>query len=272
MARGLFNFWFRIDTTWVRGATILFLLMASAFLGYVLPWGQISLWGATVITNLISAIPVFGGVLVFWVWGGFSINSATLTFFYSLHFLLPFIIFVLVLFHLIFLHETGSSRRIFLYTRESKLKFNFSYTLKDIINLFVIILFLLFCFLAPYKLGDPENFIFANPIMSPLHIQPEWYFLFAYAILRSIPNKLGGVLALVASVAVFYVFPFFQNAYPFINLIFKLVFWSFLVVFILLTWLGGNPVESPYIILGQFLSFFFFIFICVYLLPRVLFK
>jgi ubiquinol-cytochrome c reductase cytochrome b subunit len=189
----------------------LILLIGTAFLGYVLPWGQMSLWGATVITNLLSTIPFIGPILVVWVWGGFRVTSYTLGVFYSLHFVLPLIIFCLVLFHLIVLHETGSSSKISLHTNENKIKFYFLFVIKDMINFVIIFVFLFCIFLAPLILGDPENFNLANPLSSPLHIQPEWYFLFAYAILRSIPNKLGGVLALAASVIFFYLFPFFSK-------------------------------------------------------------
>lgn len=243
------------------------ILIATAFLGYVLPWGQISLWGATVITNLVSAIPVLGTKIVVWVWGGFAVNSYTLRFFYSLHFILPLLIIVFVLFHIIFLHETGSSRTLFLHTNEIKINFNYSFTIKDIMNFFIFFLFFIFVFYSPYILGDPENFIFANPLISPLHIQPEWYFLFAYAILRAIPNKLGGVIALVLSVIIFYIFPFFcKNFYP-MKPLFLINFWCFIVFFILLTWLGGNPVEEPYILLGQIFTFFYFFTCFLFVVP-----
>ena len=267
VGRGMLNLSFRLIKPWLSGVTIMLLLIAAAFLGYVLPWGQISLWGATVITNLITAIPILGKKVIFWVWGGFSVTSATLRFFYTLHFLIPFIILALMLLHLIFLHETGSSRRIFLHTNETKIKFNYNYVIKDMVRVSPLFLFMFFIFVSPYKLGDPENFIFANPLMSPLHIQPEWYFLFAYAILRSIPNKLGGVVALVFSVIVFYLFPFFSATTVVLKPLFKNIFWLFISVFILLTWLGGNPVEDPYIFVGQLLSFLYFLLISAYFLP-----
>lgn len=188
-----------------------------------------------------------------------------------MHFLLPILILVLVLFHLIFLHETGSSRRLFTHSNESKMKFNFSFSVKDGVNIFFFSLFFLFCFINPYTLGDPENFIFANPIISPLHIKPEWYFLFAYAILRSVPNKLGGVLALIISVIIFYFFRFFKDTYSPQKNFFKVLFWFFLITFIVLTWLGGNPVEVPYIFLRQLFSFLYFIFIILYFLPNIFF-
>ena len=265
IARGLINYSFRLTKTWLRGVTILLILMITAFLGYVLPWGQMSLWGATVITNLVSAVPIVGDKIVIWLWGGFAVNSYTLSFFYSLHFIMPLLMVVIVLFHIIFLHETGSSSTLYLHTHEVKMSFNYSFVIKDMINCAVFFLFFLFIFVAPYKLGDPENFILANPLMSPLHIQPEWYFLFAYAILRAIPNKLGGVVALALRVVIFYMFPFF-SVYP-MDEQNKLVFWLFLSSFILLTWLGRCPVEEPYITIRQVLTFIYFICCFLFVLP-----
>ena len=256
--RGLFYGSFRLLLPWSRGTTILILLIGTAFLGYVLPWGQISLWGATVITNLLSTIPFIGPILVIWVWGGFRVTSYTLGVFYSLHFILPLIIFVLVFFHLIFLHETGSSSKLSLHTRENKTKFYVLYVIKDTINLIFILLFVLLIFLSPFKLGDPENFNLANPLSSPLHIQPEWYFLFAYAILRSIPNKLGGVIALVISVFCFYFLPFLSKWKQIIMKSNLILTWGFLRVFFILTWIGGKPVEDPYIIIGQVFTVLYF--------------
>ena len=271
LARGLYFASFRVRKPWLSGNSIIILLMATAFLGYVLPWGQISLWGAIVITNLVSAIPVIGKKVVFWVWGGFRVNRATLGFFYSAHFLLPFVIICFVLFHIIFLHERGSTRVVSIHSNETKVRFNLSFSIKDIINLIIFIGFFIFIFLNPYLLGDPENFIFANPLISPVHIQPEWYFLFAYAILRAIPNKLGGVLALVASVVVFYLLPFLSFKHRRVNNYRKFIFHSFIVSFLLLTWLGGNPVEAPYIMLGQLVSFLYFLLVFLFPFPLVSF-
>lgn len=259
MFRGLFFLSFRLTLPWLRGTTILILLIATAFLGYVLPWGQISLWGATVITNLLSTIPFVGPIVVVWVWGGFSVTSYTLGIFYSFHFILPLIILALVLFHLIFLHETGSSSKLALHTRDSKTKFYFSFVIKDVINFFCFFLFVLIIFLSPFKLGDPENFNLANPLSSPLHIQPEWYFLFAYAILRSIPNKLGGVIALVISVVCFYFLPFFSKIKTSLLKTNSYLCWRFFFIFIILTWIGGKPVETPYVIIGQIFTLFYFL-------------
>ena len=223
--------------TWFSGIIIFLLLIATAFIGYVLPWGQISFWGATVITNLLSAIPYIGNLLVIWIWGGFSINNATLNLFYSFHFILPFIILVVVILHLYFLHIKGSSNPLGIRRKYRIISFHPYFTYKDIIGfLIILILLLLICLINPYIIGDPENFIQANPIITPVHIQPEWYFLFAYAILLSIPNKLGGVLALLISILILYIKPFNFN-YKFKSFKFYLLkqiyFWIFVNIFFL---------------------------------------
>ena len=250
--------------TWIVGTIIILLLIGTAFIGYVLPWGQISYWGATVITNLLSAIPYIGINIVQWIWGGFSINNATLNRFYSFHFILPFILLFLVIIHLVYLHEIGSSNPIGLNRNLFKIPFNNFFTIKDIIgfNMFFIIIILI-TLINPFLLGDPENFNPANPLITPVHIQPEWYFLFAYAILRSIPNKLGGVIALLISILILIIIPFFNinkiqsNKFYFIN---KNLFWIFVNIFLLLTWIGINPVEDPFIIIGQLLTVLYFIY------------
>jgi len=183
--------------------------MATAFLGYVLPWGQISFWGTTVITNLFSAIPFIGPEIVNWLWGGFSVSNSTLGRFYSLHFLLPFVLVAFTMIHILFLHQTGSRNPLGLNSNYEKLPFHPYYRVKDALGFCVVLIGIGFIvFFYPWRLGDPENFIRANPLVTPIHIQPEWYFLFAYAILRSIPNKLGGVVALFASLLVLYVIGF----------------------------------------------------------------
>nr|QVM79216.1 cytochrome b [Pyrrhidium sanguineum] len=262
IGRGIYYSSFNLMETWMIGVTIFFLTMATAFLGYVLPWGQMSFWGATVITNLVSAIPYLGSQIVQWIWGGFAVDNATLTRFFAFHFLLPFIISALVMIHLLFLHQTGSSNPLGTNSNIDKIPFHPYFSLKDIVG-FLIMLFLLtiLVLMNPYLLGDPDNFTPANPLVTPVHIQPEWYFLFAYAILRSIPNKLGGVMALVLSIAILYIMPFlgkkkFQSTqfYP-IN---KILFWSLFTVVILLTWIGARPVEDPYIVTGQILTILYF--------------
>ena len=270
--RGFFYMSFRLRLPWIRGTTILLLLIGTAFLGYVLPWGQISLWGATVITNLVSTIPFIGQLLVVWIWGGFRVNTYTLGVFYSVHFILPIIILGFVLIHIIVLHETGSSSKLILHTNENKIKFYFSFVIKDIINLIFLLVFIIFVFFSPFKLGDPENFSYANSLRSPLHIQPEWYFLFAYAILRSIPNKLGGVIALVISVVLLYFFPFFSKQKKPLIKTHGFYVWMFFFESLILTWIGGNPVEAPYILIGQVFTFLYFLNIFILILCFRIFK
>nr|YP_010242212.1 cytochrome b [Leiometopon simyrides]QTI83251.1 cytochrome b [Leiometopon simyrides] len=262
IGRGIYYESFNLKYTWIIGVIILFLLMATAFMGYVLPWGQMSFWGATVITNLLSAIPSLGVMLVNWIWGGFAVDNATLTRFYTFHFLLPFIILMMTMIHLLFLHQTGSNNPLGMNSNLDKIPFHPFFTFKDLIG-FIILLFLLtiLTLTNPYLLGDPDNFIPANPLVTPVHIQPEWYFLFAYAILRSIPNKLGGVIALVMSILILIILPFTFNKkiqgiqfYP-IN---QMLFWSMVNIVILLTWIGARPVEDPYIITGQLLTILYF--------------
>nr|AXS66229.1 cytochrome b [Tenebrionoidea sp. 4 KM-2017] len=253
---------YKLLHTWMIGVTIFLVTMATAFLGYVLPWGQMSFWGATVITNLLSAIPYLGTSIVQWIWGGFAVDNATLNRFYSFHFLFPFIVLALVMIHLLFLHQTGSTNPLGLNSNIDKIPFHPYFSYKDIMGAMMMIAALVLLTLSnPYMLGDPDNFTPANPLVTPVHIQPEWYFLFAYAILRSIPNKLGGVIALAMSIMILYLIPFINNNkmnssqfYP-IN---KSLFWVFVVIFILLTWIGAQPVEDPFIIIGQILTILYF--------------
>lgn len=262
IGRNIYYESFNLKFTWIVGIIILFTLIATAFIGYVLPWGQISFWGATVITNLLSAIPYLGTILVNWIWGGFAVDNATLTRFYTFHFLLPFIILILTIIHLLFLHQTGSNNPLGINRNLDKIPFHPFFTFKDLIGFIILIIILSILTLTnPYILGDPDNFIPANPLVTPIHIQPEWYFLFAYAILRSIPNKLGGVIALVISILILTILPFTFNKkiqgiqfYP-IN---QILFWLIITTIILLTWIGARPVEDPYIIIGQILTIFYF--------------
>nr|YP_010423966.1 cytochrome b [Argynnis anadyomene]USH57526.1 cytochrome b [Argynnis anadyomene] len=262
IGRGIYYESFNLKFTWMIGVIILFLLMATAFMGYVLPWGQMSFWGATVITNLLSAIPYLGTMLVNWIWGGFAVDNATLTRFYTFHFLFPFIILMLTMIHLLFLHQTGSNNPLGINSNLDKIPFHPYFTFKDLIG-FIILIFILILLtlINPYLLGDPDNFIPANPLVTPIHIQPEWYFLFAYAILRSIPNKLGGVIALVMSILILIILPFTFNKkiqgiqfYP-VN---QMLFWFMIMTIILLTWIGARPVEIPYILTGQLLTVIYF--------------
>jgi len=262
IGRGIYYGSYKYLYTWTVGVVLFFLTIGTAFIGYVLPWGQISFWGATVITNLLSAIPYIGIDLVQWLWGGFAVDNATLTRFFSFHFLFPFIVIALTIIHLLFLHQTGSNNPLGINRNVDKIPFHPYYSFKDIFGFIILLIGLtLICLLAPYTLGDPDNFIPANPLVTPPHIQPEWYFLFAYAILRSIPNKLGGVIALVFSIAILFILPFtnkfsFQRSqfYP-IN---QILFWIIIITVILLTWIGARPVEDPYILTGQFLTILYF--------------
>nr|QVL29354.1 cytochrome b [Ceratitis querita] len=264
VGRGIYYGSYLFTPTWLIGVLILFLVMATAFMGYVLPWGQMSFWGATVITNLLSAIPYLGIDLVQWVWGGFAVDNATLTRFFTFHFILPFIVLAMTLIHLLFLHQTGSNNPIGLNSNIDKIPFHPYFTFSDIVGFIIMIMMLiLLTLINPYLLGDPDNFIPANPLVTPVHIQPEWYFLFAYAILRSIPNKLGGVIALVLSIAILAILPFYNLSkfrgiqfYP-IN---KILFWIMVVTVILLTWIGARPVEEPYVITGQILTVVYFLY------------
>nr|AVJ52610.1 cytochrome b [Choerocoris paganus] len=267
IGRGMYYGSYKLVMTWNTGVLLLFLTMGTAFLGYVLPWGQMSLWGATVITNLLSAIPYLGNTLVKWLWGGFSVDNATLTRFFTLHFLMPFIIAAFVMIHLLFLHQTGSNNPLGLNSNYDKMPFHPYFSIKDTLGFMVALMMLsLLVLLEPQMLGDPENFIPANPLVTPVHIQPEWYFLFAYAILRSIPNKLGGVVAMVMSIAIILVLPILNSSkfqgnsfYP-IN---KSLFWSFVVIMIMLTWIGARPAEEPYIFTGQVLTFMYFLYFLI---------
>nr|YP_009427761.1 cytochrome b [Baicalia turriformis]ASU96512.1 cytochrome b [Baicalia turriformis] len=260
--------------TWNIGVILLFLAMATAFLGYVLIWAQMSFWGATVITNLLSAIPYIGKMLVEWVWGGFAVDNATLSRFFTLHFLLPFTIAAMTMLHLLFLHETGSNNPLGLNSDAEKLPFHSYYSFKDLVGFIILLLGLLMLVLfQPQLLSDPENFIPANPLVTPIHIQPEWYFLFAYAILRSIPNKLGGVIALIMSVMILFLLPalhqakFRSNAFYPVN---QILFWSFVGIFSILTWIGACPVEAPYEQIGQAFTTLYFMYFLIYPLMQTM--
>jgi len=241
-----------------------FISIGVAFLGYVLPWGQISFWGATVITNLVSAVPYLGTSLVEWVWGGFSVGQSTLNRFFSLHFILPFAIGALSGLHILFLHEKGSTNPLGDLNHVRKIPFHPYFSWKDIVGFVVLFtILILLGFFFPALLGDPENFNHASPIVTPVHIQPEWYFLFAYAILRSIPSKLGGVVALVASIAILYLLPLSSSYGKIIPASFtppyQVVFWNLVIFFILLTWLGACPIEEPYATLAVPISILYFV-------------
>nr|ACR45183.1 cytochrome b [Brama australis]ACR45184.1 cytochrome b [Brama australis]ACR45185.1 cytochrome b [Brama australis] len=262
IGRGLYYGSYLYKETWNIGVVLFLLVMMTAFVGYVLPWGQMSFWGATVITNLLSAVPYVGTMLVEWIWGGFSVDNATLTRFFAFHFLFPFVIAAMAVLHLLFLHETGSTNPIGLNSNADKISFHPYFSYKDLLGFAVLLMALAtLALFSPNLLGDPDNFTPANPMVTPPHIKPEWYFLFAYAILRSIPNKLGGVLALLASILVLMVVPFLhtskQRALTF-RPVSQFLFWTLIADVVILTWIGGMPAEQPFIIIGQVASLLYF--------------
>jgi len=256
------------QSLWIVGVTIFLLMIITAFLGYVLPWGQMSFWGATVITNLFSAIPFFGNEIVTWLWGGFSIGNPTLTRFYSLHYFLPFIITALVALHLILLHSFGSNNPLGInFSSEGGISFYPYYIIKDFYGIILFfIFFALFIFFMPNLLGHPDNYIEANPMITPPHIVPEWYFLPFYAILRSIPDKLTGVIALAFAILSLFLLPFLHKPEVrsmALRPISRIAFWFFLINCLLLGWLGSKPVTYPFLLIGQlttlaYFAYFFF--------------
>nr|YP_010443021.1 cytochrome b [Caenopedina pulchella]UTD49271.1 cytochrome b [Caenopedina pulchella] len=262
IGRGLYYGSYNNAETWNIGVILFLITMITAFMGYVLIWGQMSFWAATVITNLVSAIPYIGNIIVQWLWGGFSVDNATLTRFFAFHFLFPFIIAALSLVHLLFLHNNGASNPTGLNSNYDKSPFHTYYTTKDTVG-FIALFTTLFslALLFPGALTDPENFIPANPLVTPPHIQPEWYFLFAYAILRSIPNKLGGVIALVASILILFLMPILHtsnNEASTFRPLTQTIFWLLISTFLILTWIGSQPVEYPFVLIGQMASIIYF--------------
>ena len=256
------------EILWIIGVIILLLMILTAFLGYVLPWGQMSFWAATVITNLASAIPYIGTTVVLWLWGGYSVDNATLNRFFSFHYLFPFIILALAILHVIFLHENGSNNPLGINSRVDQIMFPY-YIIKDMYSaVFFFIIYSYFIFFEPNTLGHPDNYIMANPMVTPTHIVPEWYFLPFYAILRSVPEKRLGVILLLLAIIILAVLPFFGRAFlrssmfrPF----YKILFWFFFFDTLLLGWIGGKPIETPYYELGQFFTVFYFSYFFIFL-------
>jgi len=255
------------ELVWIVGVVILLLMILTAFIGYVLPWGQMSFWGATVITSLASAIPVVGTDVTYWLWGGFSVDNATLNRFFSLHYLLPFIIAGASIVHIAALHQYGSNNPLGSYAGMDKVSFYPYFYVKDLIGWVAFaVFFAVFVFFYPNTLGHPDNYIPANPMSTPAHIVPEWYFLPVYAILRSIPNKLGGVAAIGLVFLCLGALPFL-NTSPIrsssFRPLYKRFFWFLVADCVLLGWIGMQPVEDPYVLVGQLASVFFFVYFLV---------
>ena len=255
------------EALWCSGVTIFILMMATAFMGYVLPWGQMSFWGATVITNLFSAIPYIGKNIVDWLWGGFAVDNPTLNRFFSLHFTFPFVIVGAVLIHLILLHEVGSNNPLGINLKTENIPFYPYFYTKDLFGLMILFLvFFIFVFYYPNTLGHPDNYIEANPMKTPLHIVPEWYFLPFYAILRSIPDKIGGVIAMFGSLLILLTIPFSNSSEirsTAFRPIFKISYWLLVIAFLLLGWVGQCPVEYPYTEIGIISMIYYFLFFLI---------
>jgi len=257
---------------WASGVIIFLLMMATGFMGYVLPWGQMSFWGATVITNLFSAVPFVGGAIVEWLWGGFCVDNATLNRFFSLHYLMPFVIAGLVIVHLSLLHNDGSNNPLGINTNVDTTSFYPYFYVKDLLSFLVFLaLFSFFVFFYPNVLGHSDNYIPANPLVTPSHIVPEWYFLPFYAILRSIPDKLGGVVAMLAAILVLLLLPILNTSEirsSKFRPVFGLAYWFLVADFLILGWIGQKPVETPFIEVGQIATIFYFLFLLV-LVPAI---
>nr|WAO28619.1 cytochrome b [Ibidoecus plataleae] len=259
VGRGLYYGSFNL-ITWPVGVLMLLLLMAISFMGYVLPWGQMSFWGATVITNLVGSVPYVGSMLVNWLWGGFSVSGPTLSRFFSFHFVSPFILLSLAVTHVYLLHSTGSSNPLGISPNSLKVNFHPYFSWKDLLGVGVCLtVFMMISTSRHDVLMDPDNFMEANPMVTPVHIQPEWYFLFAYAILRSISNKLGGVVALAASIVILILLPLLSSGKnngfnPFFKGLVGIQFSNFMI----LTWLGCMPIEYPFVMMSQATSVAYF--------------
>lgn len=272
--RGLYygSYMYPRGKLWASGVIIFLLMMATAFMGYVLPWGQMSFWGATVITNLFSAIPFVGSSIVEWLWGGFSVGNATLNRFYSLHYFMPFVIAGLVIVHLSLLHKDGSNNPLGINSNVDNIPFYPYFYVKDLFAFFILaLMFSFFVFFYPNVLGHTDNYIPANPLSTPAHIVPEWYFLPFYAILRSIPDKLGGVVAMISAILVLLLLPIINTSKirsSKFRPIFGMAYWFLVSDFIILGWIGQKPVESPYIEIGMAATVFYFTFLLI-LIPLI---
>lgn len=272
--RGLYygSFMHPRQNLWCSGVTIFLLMMATAFMGYVLPWGQMSFWGATVITNLFSAIPVVGKSIVEWLWGGFSVGNATLNRFFSLHYLMPFLIAGMTLIHLALLHNNGSNNPLGVNGAIDTVSFYPYFYVKDLFAFLILVsVFSFFVYFYPNALGHPDNYIPANPMVTPAHIVPEWYFLPFYAILRSIPDKLGGVAAMGGAIVILLLVPFINTSEirsPEFRPIYSVFFWILVADFCILGWIGQKPVEDPYVLVGALATIFYFLFFLV-LMPLI---
>nr|YP_010177316.1 cytochrome b [Pareas formosensis]QSQ87115.1 cytochrome b [Pareas formosensis] len=267
IARGLYYGSYMNKEVWMTGTTLMITLMATAFFGYVLPWGQMSFWAATVITNLLTAVPYLGNTLTTWLWGGFAINDPTLTRFFALHFILPFGLVALTSIHIVLLHNQGSNNPLGTNSDIDKIPFHPYHSYKDLVLMTMLITTLLLTMsFFPNMLNDPENFSKANPLVTPQHIKPEWYFLFAYGILRSVPNKLGGASALVLAICILLTMPFTHTSFI-RSMTFRpmaqMAFWALITTFIILTWAATKPVEPPFTTIGQAASFLYFSFFAI---------
>jgi ubiquinol-cytochrome c reductase cytochrome b subunit len=260
------------ELLWMLGVVIFLLMMATAFMGYVLPWGQMSFWGATVITNLFSAVPIIGPEIVTWLWGGFSVDNPTLNRFFSLHYLLPFVITGVVFLHVAALHVTGSNNPLGIEpkNKQDTIPFHPYYTIKDSIGIVVYLgVFAFLVFFMPNYLGHPDNYIPANPLSTPAHIVPEWYFLPFYAILRAVPDKLGGVVLMFASILVWFALPWLDTSKVRsmrFRPIARVFFFLWVVSFFVLMYVGARPAEQPYVFIGQLATAYYFLWFLV-LLP-----
>jgi len=273
--RGLYygSYMYPRQILWCTGVIILLIMILTAFMGYVLPWGQMSYWAATVITNLASAVPYVGDYIVYWLWGGFSVGGPTLNRFFSFHYLMPFVLTALVIGHILILHEVKSNNPIGINSPDN-VQFTPYYTIKDIFGIMVFWLFFsVFLYYYPNLLGHTDNYIKANPMVTPTHIVPEWYFLPFYAILRSVPDKLGGVVLLLASILVLLALPFYANskvrssAFRSLN---KIFFWFFFSTCLLLGWIGGKNIEPPFYFIGQAATFFYFFYLLA-IIPGIIY-